>query len=438
MSKGQLNTRTDSYDGCLGLLQRNLADVAFYPVAFPFHHHGMSQAFTLYQSDVMIVSLYNCSVEKSQEDSYIPDIMQNVHSFSTDLWLLVLFAAVVFISMILFHYRNHHDQRHGSRSYSIWTVVAFFLEHGSMREINRVSSFISFLLISFIFLIWTSWKNLMSTDLTSVKQPFVAESYEDISQMDRKPMWFSNYGIHEFFENSGPDSAGGRLWKKALTVGLSKCLHSFSGGVDLRILADALDLKTFSLFPGSVTTIARLVICKWVPPGICSYSSTDPKESFSSFYGLVARDDFTKTEEHRKLSKLIARFMESDVLYRLTMHGFGEMLKLIEKDPTVFSMSAFQDCMSDSIVTHAPHHDSLRISNIMNVFKICLLLFSIATIVLFTERTQKVIKEHFRKKMNRDSTGFSNGRRNDLKSIKKNNMTRRWPSRNPSSTPIKA
>ena len=322
--------------------------------------------------------------------------MQNYNSFSTHLWLLVIFAVSVFISMILFHYRNHHDLRHGSRSYSIWTVVTFILEHGSMEEINRVSSFISFLLTLFVFLIWTYWKNLMSTDLTSVKQPFVAESYDDISQMDGgKPVWFNNYGIHEFFENSDPDSSGGRLWKRALTVGLSKCSYSFSGGVSPQIMENAQDLKTFSLFPGCLTWMGRMIICKGVPPGLCTYSSTDPKESFSSFYGLVVRDDFMKTDEHRKLYKLMARLMESDVLYKLTMHGIGELLKMMEKDPTELSMSAFQDCMSDSIVTHPPHHDRLSISNIMNLFRTCLVLFSMETIVLFTERTQKVIKETF-------------------------------------------
>ena len=258
----------------------------------------MSPAVMLSDTHMEMTTFYNCSVQKAQEDSRVTDVMENIGSFNLNLWILFFLFLLIFMVLIFLHHRSHRDPRHSTLGHGLWTVIIYCLEKDSMHEVNHLSKLIAFLLCLFIFLMWTTFKNLMSTELITVKEPFVARSYDDITNQEgHEPVWLKTLNQYHLFKDSDDGTPAKNLWQKAETIGLDKCLMSFDMEAPEKMIASLIEkgtrLKMTFILNHMSTQPFRIAACILLAKnGICSFRSSDPKEPFQQFGGLVGRKDF--------------------------------------------------------------------------------------------------------------------------------------------------
>lgn len=407
-----------TYNGCYGLLQKNISDAILGPTPFPFHHNGLTQGMIIKAMAIQMLSTYNCSKAKSREDSVVTDVMDSVYSFSWRLWLLIFVTLSIFVLMITTHFRLHKRRIQSKLSYSIWTVVNHVLEHDAIDVINRNTEFISTLLCVFIFFIGMYYENLISTDLVTVKDPHVIKSYDDVVEMKTmRPIFWIDVDDYKFFERayaaSGEETGAGRLWKKVVQeVGRDDCLIPLGfDSTSLGFLQELLKIDRVTLliteawmdgFRGYFCRLSSKI-------EVCSHLAVDPFQSFTSSIGFAVREDVKFSTFWSTHFEWISRIISEN----------GLMTKMIIDTITVgfVNMGMSQadtnsaDCLSDAIVTHPPEFDALTPSNLVKLFIVFGCSIVAATIVLILERRyfryqkakrRKVWRRIFRKVMRQE------------------------------------
>lgn len=89
-------------------------------------------------------------------------------------------------------------------------VEAIDYDVGSMKIISFLVTFMSFYIITY-------FGNLMSTDLVTVKEPQLIESYEDLLMRERIQTLFMGFQQdYLMFENAPEDDISKKIWKKSL------------------------------------------------------------------------------------------------------------------------------------------------------------------------------------------------------------------------------
>ena len=348
----------------------------------------MSPAVHLTDTHLEMVSFYNCSRAKAKDDSTVTDVMDNIKSFKPELWGLLFVYLLVFMVLIILHYRTHRDSRHGSLGHGFWTVTTFFLKNDAMHEVNHASKLISFILCVFMFMIWTCFfENLMSTDLVTSKQPFVARSYDDITnQAGHKPLWIKNVPMVQVFNSSADGTSPRRLFQKAQQIGIENCLIDMKAPADVYVyLLDlAKQFKTTMFLDKFGTKIVRTGSCIVLAhEGVCNFQSIDPDERFQVFLGLVGTKQFVASEVWLYHMKWLRRLvLEADFL--TPVFDF-----VLEKTPSYFNVERVpwhaMECLSMTIVFHTPERDQLAREHLNTCFLVYFILLFFAAYILQSE-----------------------------------------------------
>ena len=383
---------------CFHLLQQNLSDVLFYPRRFPFYRDGITEALQISHGPIEILSAYNCSIERSQEESRIEDVMDSVKSFDPSLWFSIVFTLLIFAALIYFHNRNHPGKKCAN---PIWTIVAFFFEYGSILEFNYMTRLLVAILTFFIFMIETYYKNLVSTDLVSITPPIVMRSYQDVTNsQDIIPKLWSEVEDFKCLREASSVSGAGRLWEKMKRIGLTNTMVIVDSSPEMMELGNQFSrFKAVWIMYKINMRLVRLVSCAGISGlGICTHLSIDQDQPFDHFEGFIGREDFVN--RFRKKLNWRRIFDESGLI--------EEHVKKFPQEATrsIFGMSIdlSSDCLMDTIVIHPPESNSVGMPNLYKLLKLSSLLvmvsivFSLYEIALGCYNEQKRLERLRRKK----------------------------------------
>ena len=362
-----------------------------FPSPFPVKNLSfMFPAVHITETHMDMATPYNCSFEKAEEDSAITDVMDNVKSFKPELWGLFFLTLLIFMVLIILHYRSNRDTRHGSIGHGFWTVTTFFLKSDALHEINDVSRLISFILCVFMFMVWTCFfENLMSTDLITAKEPFVARTYDDITNRDgHKPKWVTNSDLFTLFENSPRESQAGRLWQKAQKLGIDNCKQEIDVDSPEKLLSAIIEegkqFKTTVVVNHFGAQVFRLAACILLAKDkICVFRSTDPQESFGNFLGFISTKEFASSDLWLNQMKFFRRSaLEANLWTKIFRF-------VIEQTPQIFGYQGLpewaMECTSESLVLHTPEQNQLSLWNLQKCFIVCFVMLFIALYILQSE-----------------------------------------------------
>ena len=386
---GRLDGPSDQYGGCYGLLQKNISDFLLAAGIFPFHHHNITHGVPIAEWPLKILSAYNCSIEKSKEDSILLDSMDTFkRAFEWNLWLLILSVFFTFSLLFTVHYKLFKAKSSSSLCHNVWTVITFSLQQDSVEYNQWIGKLLSFLLSVFIFLITTYFCNLMSTDQVSVKQPKVIKSYDDLTEsIGMRPIFWSDLDDYSFFQNSKSGTGASRLWSKVKTMPQSRCMmKAIRSSETFNEMGKEFFLfnTTTFIMTAPYNSVLQAMFCSEKLKSICTYETTDLQQPFYHLYGFLIRQEFEMSKLFRQhLKPFLGRCIENGFTKRFLEEGplfiVREMGTIDPYDPTV------SDCLSKSIVTFPSHYDSLRLVYLKKLFMACFCIMVTAWVVLKVE-----------------------------------------------------
>ena len=349
----------DMYNGCYGLLQRNVSDLILGPSPFPFHHHGLTHGIMANEMAIQIVSTYNCSIAKSKEEVIILDCMDSLNSFNWTLWLLILFSVFALFPLLM----KITSRIKVSLFEKVWISATFMWKQASFTSGNFNQKLVQILLSVFIFIISSYYCNLIKTDLVSVKEPSVMKSYEDIVEsLTMRPVLWSDLDDFKFFESASPETGAGRLWQKIHEFGRKRCMFPMSfpelKGLNEELLKfDRVSIVMLSMFIRSM----QLWFCnQYAEKEVCSFLAEDV-ENFRSTYGFMAREGIIGTETWRSFLRSNPFFRETGLLVMNLERMADSLVPINTLDPKI------RQCLSKSIVVHPPSYSQMSLRNVTKV-----------------------------------------------------------------------
>ena len=234
------------------------------------------------------------------------------------------------------------------------------------------------------------FENLMSTELITTKEPFVARSYDDITNQEGQiPLWLKNFNSLQYFKEAEEGSAAKRLLQKANKVGLETCMMEINTENFNLLMQRAKGLKTTFLFNDISGHPVRLSLCSYLgSEGICSLSTTDPKEPIERFVGFVSRQDFISSDLWMNDMKFLRKIFSEGNFYKPIYRSIMKKpLSLLGHEDIPHDA---MDCLSNSLVLHTPQNDQLELWNLAKCFYTCFVLLLIASFILLSQISYKI------------------------------------------------
>ena len=372
------------HQSCYGLMQRNATDISMAPTPFPFMSGDLIQGFMLYEAHIQILSTYNCSVEKSREDSILTDCMDTIYSFSWLVWLLTMVTVFGVFSLLYKSYFRVHQSSKAKLSKILWNLTSSFLNQGDIEEREWSGRQIGFFVCSFIFFMSTFFCNIMNMELVTVKEPTVIKSYDDITNTPTmKPVFWYDLPGWRFFPQADPDTGAGRLWDKIGHVSRNKCLISIGPDNVIDLLRESARFDRISLLMMSIfIASSRQGSCGlYAKEGICTYLTKDTEQNFNKGYGFAMRGDFIQSPSWRHFERATLHFKESGIIFKHISRLGGKQAEGMVNlhDPVI------RQCLSDTIVIHPHVHGEISIGNLRKLFALSIGLVCLALLVLIRE-----------------------------------------------------
>lgn len=170
----------------------------------------------------------------SSEEKYEPSDWINIFgTLEGTLWLGISIVLLV-ISLILLR-RNKNFRIRRNPIYSIfnifWSILVAFLQQSPISKRFKWPKVLLLSFSMFIFFVLAYFSGQINTDLVNGIKPFQIDSMEDIllpEAASYRPVWRKAGMLQKFFQESSPDSVHGKIWKKAISMGIEDSLMTDS------------------------------------------------------------------------------------------------------------------------------------------------------------------------------------------------------------------
>ena len=204
----QWSVKTDSGQmaGCLGSLDRNESDLALVVADYPTEHYEQIDPFgVFFEEPLVLISAYNVTTGTIRADI----LETSLQSFSMSLWLL-LFAVLIIISLVRFmSYKIVARRKNISNMFKFASILLY----QNNFEIRSKSSNICVSLG--IFLIFTYYSSLMTTEMVIPQDPFMFDSLDKVvNHKGTLPLYYSIFNTYRIFKDAPEGSYKKDFWDK--------------------------------------------------------------------------------------------------------------------------------------------------------------------------------------------------------------------------------
>lgn len=210
----------NSYDGCLGMIQRNESDILLALVDYPLDVTNVVQGNLMSDSVMQFLTIY-----EMKEHTFAAQMLSSFESFSVNIWLtLVLTVLTVYSVMkfrIVFFTRSFAKKRLRLRCknyYTLYRIVTHLTRIGRMEQkgcFNKII-FISLSIPSLVLVHY--FYTLIKTDLVIVEHPQIFKSYDDLIMNDVTISFYADMNHDKYFKTAPPGSREKELWNRASSL----------------------------------------------------------------------------------------------------------------------------------------------------------------------------------------------------------------------------
>ena len=196
-----------SYDGCLGMMQRNESDITLILAEYPLDIVNVSQGNIITDAVTQFISVYY-----STDETFVAQMLSSFQSFTLDLWITILTSVVTVYLVIKFRAKLT-----GKSDYYFYKVTTH------LARIGRLDDFALFEKILFISLSVPSlvvvhyFNMLIKTELVMVKQPNIYKSYDDLLKNDVTLIFYNGLGHERPFKGASPGDIRRTLWERSVS-----------------------------------------------------------------------------------------------------------------------------------------------------------------------------------------------------------------------------
>ena len=228
---------SDSYDGCLGELQRGEADIIGQAMNYPLDIVNVSQGFILFDERVAFSGVF------PRPDSVkAADLARSIYVFEWPIYLVIFFYLVLFA--VVFKIRcymrmkiqksiilargdtsmqkklvqalHRRIERRSKRSPGFSDIVRHFAQTNFIEEDSYFVAVITTVLTLFSFFILAYFNNLLNTDLVIPNKAKMYENYDELMENNVKPMFLVGMSYHEDLKYAKEGSKGKLFWDWAV------------------------------------------------------------------------------------------------------------------------------------------------------------------------------------------------------------------------------
>lgn len=203
------------FDGCIGMLQRNMTDVPLFTVDYARDIPNVTQGSILYEDSLSILSVFSSLTE--QVDG---DLLYTLTNLDVKMWLACITCLLInCVILVLDHHRSRNFNYLSPRERlarilrQLNEIVVHFICQASVRKKKKGFNMI-ILMTSLLTLAASSYyHSSIKTELVSIDAPIQIKGYQDIIKYRVTPLWLDNFDHIHLFKEARPSSAEGRLWK---------------------------------------------------------------------------------------------------------------------------------------------------------------------------------------------------------------------------------
>lgn len=388
---------TNSYDGCIGSMQRNESD--FLPIMTVYDDLGSNVRtwVTMFADTAMIGSMYT---KKSLSHGKATRVLDFLDAYSFTLWmltgLLMLILSLFFLFDIRIWKRMKMKKLMGCRTAVTKTLDmalgCVLKQHSICANIKLRPMTTGIYLLMNLLGFYTGYflTSMIKTDMIALDPPATYDTYQDLIDNDTIPLWLDEFSTHSSFEFAEVGSNERKIWDRAIERGLNHSMVSAQKVMasDPGILIDKLflvaDRRAAFLarlvsMTVTVTNTCGLLRQNNLRPGVNGYYRTDPtaQEQLRVMPGSLLTDERVR----RHVSSAINRKAEMGILLTEIWQPFSYVVA----SPTGHVVEV-EECISNVVVMpeHAIQAVLLHYYRDLLMLMACCICLSI--IVMFVEK----------------------------------------------------
>ena len=375
---GDITDETEQrYDGCIGDLQQGNVDLAMMPADFPMLAPNISSTTTIMSSTTTILSSYN------SYDSSKTDVTDAFSSFDSTVWLIVLIAVTILVSLLVFVKSVTTGKKKNKSCRRLFVkifVAAIFKQFSSFNmNVSKFTARFTYLMILiFVFEILFFFSSMIKTEMVVQEKPDTISTYEEmLEHPNTNPVWLKAHTTHWEFKNADKDSAAGKIWQKALKMGLDKCFQDVEFGILLSLMQGIAKKEIVWLIPSYavkpvVTNICAFSRANAIMTDVNMWFKTDPAAGEKLL--VLLRSSKTSKETSSKLDTVTRRMIEHDVVEEIWRRsGFA-----VTKDT---GKSEVKSCVGNRVIHPEHAFEPVNLSHFSGLWIILSVGWSLAGIV---------------------------------------------------------
>ena len=211
------------YDGCLGSIQRNVSDVVAGHVAMPVMGHNLRHTIVDGSQRMAILS----SAKQVREIDRPSQVLDMMSSFRTETWVTVSALLIMLFWLMTARLRLMLKSVKQSRRQACSLLLPCILKQLSACKLPHKGPHVKLIfMVTVLLMCFTAFflTSMIKTDIVVVDLPFTINSYEDLLQSRRRPLWFALMSDSRVFQEAPADSVEQRVWQRALIMGLNQSL----------------------------------------------------------------------------------------------------------------------------------------------------------------------------------------------------------------------
>ena len=180
---------SEAYTGCIGLIQKGMADGMIYLVEYPLNIVNLSQGHVFYDDRYG----YMGSFPFAKFEPF--NVAKIFSSFDTETWLAILFLLLIFRLLIYINFKfllKYYPLEFQSvhRNHYSFRILAHFIEKGRIEDTTATLKATWILLTLFSFFSITIFGGLIKTGSVMSKPPLLFLNYQDLMKHNVKPTVF--------------------------------------------------------------------------------------------------------------------------------------------------------------------------------------------------------------------------------------------------------
>ena len=209
---------TESYSGCIGLLQKNQTDVVLYLTDYPHPAANISQGLMVTETVEQMITAYHPEMDGIK----LLQMERSFSSFRPEVWVLCVIALVCSISVLVMKELLNNWVKQMIRVKSSpgplvkrvpGEVIAHMTNHGQLSSTAGLIRKIMFLVLSFFsFLVIFYLCASIKTDLVVIAPPQTVRSYQELMDTGGGVFFLAGSDHHLSFKFAPQGSIKKKLW----------------------------------------------------------------------------------------------------------------------------------------------------------------------------------------------------------------------------------